>query len=347
MKPRSPTIEGFRVMFSSPSFGLAEIAWRWSFGFAASVLLAFSLFEYFDTLPVSAGDLFLLRTRHPVLISRAIADIFQGSGFRASKTAILLLILLSVAWIVLASWGRAMTVKALLHYFREEQAPARKIALAGNANSQPRSPLGLNLLRVVVTAAAVLGFMGAFFLGGAMSPSTNPALGSAMLIFSAAVVGIVMAWSLLNWTLSLAAIFAIAHGSRTFVAISEAVELCRIRTGAVFAAGTCFGIAHLVVFSIATSVVAFPLAFVGILPAGVILGGVLLVAMLYFAAVDFLYAGRMAAYVAMILPPELFMPDPLPLSGGPERSLRSRYVRSSIDRDEVILSDVQILPAGD
>ena len=34
-----------------------------------------------------------------------------------------------------------------------------------------------------------------------------------------------------------------------------------------------------------------------------VLGGMLLVTLLYFAAVDFLYVGRLAAYVFMIEPP--------------------------------------------
>src|ERR1700681_1061400 len=35
MKRRSPTLEGFQVMFRLPVLGLAEIAWRWSFGLGA------------------------------------------------------------------------------------------------------------------------------------------------------------------------------------------------------------------------------------------------------------------------------------------------------------------------
>lgn len=71
MTRRSPTLEGFRAILQRPSFGLAEITWRWSFGAAAGLLLGFSFFEYLDTLPVSRGDLLLLRTAQPVLISQS------------------------------------------------------------------------------------------------------------------------------------------------------------------------------------------------------------------------------------------------------------------------------------
>src|SRR5271169_2065499 len=119
MKQRSPTAEGFRLLFRRPSFGLAEIAWRWSFGAAAALLLMFSFFEYLDTLPVSKDDLLLLRTTQPVLISRAVMHILRGSGFRVVETAVVLALTLGVAWIVVASLARAATIKALLAYFVE------------------------------------------------------------------------------------------------------------------------------------------------------------------------------------------------------------------------------------
>src|SRR5271167_2380631 len=119
MKPRSPTLEGFRAVFRRPSFGLAEIAWRWSFGAAASLLLVFSFFEYLDTLPVSKADLLLLRTTQPILISRAVLHIFRGSGFRVVETAVVLVLTLGVAWVVVASLARAAIMKALLTCFRE------------------------------------------------------------------------------------------------------------------------------------------------------------------------------------------------------------------------------------
>src|ERR1700728_85383 len=53
MKPRSPTLEGFRTILLRPSFRFAEIAWRWSSGAAAGLLLVFSCYQSLDTLPVS------------------------------------------------------------------------------------------------------------------------------------------------------------------------------------------------------------------------------------------------------------------------------------------------------
>src|SRR5437870_6118549 len=87
MKQPSPTLEGFRAIFRVPSLGLAEIAWRWSFAVAGGALLIFAAFQFLDTLPVTSGDLALLRSRQPALISRAALHIFHGSALRAIAAA--------------------------------------------------------------------------------------------------------------------------------------------------------------------------------------------------------------------------------------------------------------------
>src|SRR5258707_5557330 len=105
-------------MFRRPSFGVAEIAWRWSLGFASGLLLAFSFIQYLDTLPVTGRDLLFFRTRQPALIAQALARIFQGSAPRVILAAFVLLPALALAWMLLGSLGRAATLKALVDHFR-------------------------------------------------------------------------------------------------------------------------------------------------------------------------------------------------------------------------------------
>ena len=62
-----------------------------------------------------------------------------------------------------------------------------------------------------------------------------------------------LAWSMMNWFLSLAAIFVVADGRDTFGAITDAVDLLRRRSGPVFAVGTSFGLAHAAAFVVASS----------------------------------------------------------------------------------------------
>jgi hypothetical protein len=343
MKQRSPTLEGFRAIFRHPSFGLAEIAWRWSFGTATSLLIVFSFFEYLDTLPVSKGDLLLLRTSQPVLISRAVLHIFRGSAFRVVETAVVLLLTLGVVWVVIATLARAATMKALLAYFRESEISISEHTREGNW--QLPSLFALNLFRLGTTLAATVGFLAAILLGGTASRPTDPAPGSALLIFLTVTMLVWIAWSTLNWFLSLAAIFVVANGEDTFGAIAAAVDLCRTRSGSVFAAGTWFGLAHVTAFVVATSIVAFPLGFAAVLPTGVVLGGVILVTLLYFVIADFLYIGRLAAYVAIVELPEapVVLPKPGPAPDNTQHSaagIPSNEAR--VDPAELILSDVPL-----
>lgn len=329
-------MEGFRVLFRRPPLGMAEIAWRWSFGAALCLLATVGFLEYMDTLPVSALDLLLLRSRQPFLVSQAMADIFRGSGPRAAQAIIVLAIALSLGWIVVASWGRAVTLNSLVDYFREPQ---------GETRWHLRGLGGLNALRVAAALGAVVGCMAAFVLAGIVSPDSDPAPGAAFLVFLTVLMMVAAAWLVINWFLSLAAVFVVAQGQDTFGALASAVGLCRDRTGAVVAASTWFGLAHLVAFVAGTSVVAFPLAFAGVLPAGVVIGGVLLVTLVYFAVVDLLYMGRLAAYVAIVEGPE---PEPevvaVPAYPAAPPVLYVVPEESRVDPDESILSDV---PAPD
>ncbi len=338
MPSHSPTLEGFRTILRRPSFGFAEISWRWSFGAAACLLLAFSFFEYLDTLPVTRADILLLKTRQPALVGQAISRIFHGSGVRFVHASLVVGFGLAIAWILVAALARAATVKALAGHFRAK--------MNSDAKATPwhlSSLVGLNFFRVAATLAAVVGGLAAFVIAGMASPATNPSPGAAFLLTMAILLVVWLAWSMMNWFLSLASVFVVIKGSDSFGAIAAVIGLCRDQTGSVFAAGTWFGLAHFVAFFLASSIVAFPLGFATVLPPAVVLGGVLVVTLLYFAVADFLYMGRLAAYVAMIeLPPEEVVAEvsQRPTSGASARA--AARSASAVDQGELILSDMPL-----
>jgi hypothetical protein len=308
-------------MFRRPSLGVAEISWRWSIGGAACALLGFAFLQYLKTLPVSNFDLLLLRSRQPVLVSQAITHIFHGSAPRLVVALIFTSIALAGLWLVTASIARVTTVTWVLQYFRSlcEERPD-----AGETYRRLkcfRSLAGLNFLRVAVMVASAIGCFGAAILAGFLSSPKDPHPGLVFLLFIPLMCLVWLLWSVLNWFLALASVFATRDGQDTFGSLSSAVRLCRERLGALFVVGFWFGLAHLAAFMAATSVVAFPLALAGAVPAGVVLGGVLFITLVYFAVVDFLYAGRMAGYVAIVefpLPPAAVLagtrPGPAPES---------------------------------
>jgi hypothetical protein len=343
MKRRSPTLEGFQVLFRQPALGLAEIAWRWSFSLAVAASLVYSVGQYLATLPVTSVEMFLLRTRQPALILQALTRIFQGSGPRAVAAAVVLTLALALGWIVLASLGRAATLKVLFGYFRKNSEPGDS-ALNATAFQEARpvwrlpSLVGLNCLRAGVTLAALVSAtLGALLLAAASSSKTDPSPARALLIFFVLTMLMGLAWTILNWLLSLAEVFVVGKGLDAFSALVSAVNLCRTHPGPLAAAATCFGMIHLLAFTIATSVVGLPLGFAGVLPGGAVLGGVLMVTLLYFAIVDFLHIGRLAAYVCIVdQPPAGTQPSavgPQPSSGFPPSGLPS-------PSDDDILSDI-------
>jgi hypothetical protein len=328
----SPTLEGFRASFRRPSLTFTEIAWRWTVGAVAWGLLLFSFFEYLGSLPVTNGDAALLRTRQPFLVGRAIAHILRGSLSRAGAAALLAALALSLLWIVAASVGRTATVRALLDYFRRRFASNISAKSAGAMKSSPwRSLIGLNFLRVALAMAALLAFGGAAILVRFVSPDAHPHPGLAFMLFLPLAGLICMVWLMLNWLLSLACIFAIRNGDDVLSALSAAVTYSRERGGPIVAVSTWTGLAHLTAFSVATIAVTLPMAFIRAAPTRLIIAAVMLVTLAYFAVADWLYMARLAGYICIAEMPEALaesatLPTPPPLT--------------SIDRDELILSDI-------
>jgi len=341
--PISPTAEGFRAAFRRPLLTFAEITWRWVVGASATVLFFFGFFEFLDTLPVSNGELLFLRTRHPFLVSQAMAHILRGSLSRGVLSLVLAAILLSLAWIVAASLGRVATVEAMIDYFRARfrefnAADANPVATSDiSKRDQTFALLRLNFLRVSVFLGGIVGLGGAATIAGFASSPEHPHPALAFLLFLPIAVLVRLIWYVLNWFLSLASVFVIRDGEDAVDAISSAAALCRERTGAVFAVSTWTGLAHLIAFAGASTVVSFPLALAGFLPWRLVALGVLLVTLTYLAFADWLYTARLAGYVCIAEAPNVFLAAmPPPARVPPEPT----PLQTSIDRDEPILSDL-------
>lgn len=340
----SPTLEGFRAAFRRPSLTFAEIAWRWMFGATAWALLLFSFFEYLNTLPVTNVDTTLLSTRQPALVGRALAHIFHGSLSRVVPSALLGALALSFLWIVAASIGRIATIRALLDYFTERRGIAGNIsAMDDEIKPRPfRSLAGVHFLRVATMLAAILALVGAAILASFASRDANPRPGLVFVLFLPLAGLIWVVWSALSWMLSLAAIFSVRDREDALGALSAAITFSRARAGAVFAVSTWTGLAHFVVFSVATTAVSLPLALIQITPSRLVIAGVLVVALAYFAVVDWLYIARLAGYICIAEMPEALASSATlhvpPTSG--QQFVTSAPSRTTIDREEPILSDV-------
>ena len=329
--------------------------WRWVVGATAAALFFFGLFEYLNTLPVTRGEMLFLRSHQPYLVLQAIAHIFRGSVSRALLSAVVATLLLSLLWIVVGALGRIVTVRAMLAYVREttrnlvspSNAGEEETKAASRLVARPfRALLRLNFLRMSIALAAVIGFFGAAILAGFVSTDAHPRPGLVLLLFMPLAVLVCVTWFSLNWMLSLAGMFAVRSEDDAVGAIAAAVAFCRERMGAVLAVSTWTGLAHLAAFICATTVVSMPLGLAGLLPGRLVVFGVLLVTLGYFAVADWLYTARLAGYICIAeLPEELLNPQPGP---GPTPVYPSSQMpvasapplQTTIDRGEPILSDL-------
>ena len=322
MNSFSPTSQGFRLAFRRLSIPLAEIAWRWSFASAALVLGWLFFREYLASLPVTRVDRLLLASNQPILISRATHRIFSGSAFRFTEAGILLAIALVMAWIVLASLGRATTVNAIFDEFDFPTTHRTRFS----------SLLFLNFLRAAVTLAAISGAIGAIFLSSSFWSSTRISVEAASRLFFLTLFLTWFAWCMLNWFLSLSTIFAVSDPA--LPPLSESIRLLQRRPLPVLITGIIFGLIHLGAFLTATSAAFIALSTLGaVSPALAWLSQFILIAA-YCAVADLLYTARMAAYIFIMRAPE---PEPVV----PEPTVPP-IAPASIDRDELILSDVPV-----
>ena len=327
MSSPSPTAQSFRLIFRRPAVSLAEIAWRWSFAAAAIVLVTLFLFEYMESLAVKTLDRLMLGSGQPILIARAIHRIFHGSGLRFTQAAVILVLALTVAWILLASFGRAATTKALVDEFEFERPASRRSAIW--------SLISLNFLRAAVTLAAAIVCLGAILFTrstwGVKHLTGGDYARFLVLVWFLAW----LAWSVLNWLLSITAVPVIAARSRSLPAFSSAVSACVQRPGPFLAVGSIFGLVRLgvLIAALIASLITlgvlgarFPRAMV-LLEWGIFAG--------YCAIADFLYIGRLSAYVLL-----------LTHDGSPTRSDHGAVPgtpaapAARVDQEESILSDV-------
>jgi len=343
MSRLSYTAEGFRAAFRRPSLTVAEISWRWAVGATAAALWVFALLEYFDSLPVTDGQLLLLRTKQPFLLGPVIAHILRGSLSRAVPAGLFASLALCGLWIAAASIGRAVTVGDLLDYFADRGTGPGGVSAEAFSRHPMRALVSLNFLRAAVALAAILAFAGAAIVASFASPASAPEPTLAVVVFLplAGLVG--CAWWALNWLLSLASVFGARDGEDAMDAISAALSLCRERTGTVFAVSTWTGIAHVAMFVGAASVVSITLGMATVVPWRVVVGGMILATLAYFVVADWLYVARLAGYVSILELPDGFT-TPAPLPPGPMHSESISVVKAAIDFEELILSDVPVSP---
>lgn len=326
----SPTRDGFRAMFQKPWVGFAEVLWRWSFGTAFLLLLILCFAGYLRSLPVSKGQMLLIGSGQALLVLKTLQQILAGSSLRLIRALLILAIGSATGWVILASVGRAVTLRGLLI---DRELPTGKITF--------RSMLGLSVLRALAFVGACILSLGAFAVL-ANSQQDDSSAGVAILLCLAFVAFVWIVWSAWNWFFSVAAIFVAKDGCGTFPAIGKVAGLCADRTGTLFLVGFWFALVRIAAIYAAGMLC---ILFVGVAPleSAAILAAIIASSLAYFVIADFLYIGRLAAYLSVA---DLPLESPVLLAAGLADSgtLDSGGLSqpTGVDRDELILSDLSL-----
>ena len=286
-----------------PSLLLAELAWRWSFGLAAMVLIGIGVREVQHAVTISPTDELLLGSMQPMLMGEAWAHILRQAMPLLWRVAAILLPALSVMWVAAATLGRAVTIRRVLDYFAEKDGSA-----AQAAKMRWGAMTALHAFRAAVMLAVFLGYIGAGVVASRfvkIEEGTPPSMEGAWVVFVLIFAVVVIVAAALNWVLSLAPVFVARDGRGTWDSMGDAVTLFRQRGSQLTSAATMNGFLRFAGACVASVAGIFPLALIGEVPGSVVWALVAIITVIYCAISDWLLLARLASYVAVVEQKEL------------------------------------------
>ncbi len=300
---RQPIRDGWRVLMRAPEAVLAEIAWRWTFGITLWVLLIVSFHTYISSIEISRAEYDTLQAFEPFTWIAIAVRLLHAIAKGARVMGPVLIPTLSLLWVVLASVGRVITVRALCLEEREGSWTASFL---------------LHALRVLVAFAAVLAYFGpGILIARTFDPKSHFGASFTLSLLSMLVIATI--WGILNWLLSVAAIFTAKDGADITQSLRDSVELSASGKGAINIWFALMRTAAMIAISY-FSLFLLPFMITGNWQAPVL--AIVILSMAYFAFADFLYVWRLAAYIGLNEPePYVAEVPPPPQLLAPEQML--------------------------
>jgi hypothetical protein len=282
-KPPNPITQGLRAVWRDPAIFLLEILWRWSFALLTVLLLFAAGLVLFSGLPIGKYWASTWATHDPAKIGTLALSILMLLGIKAVIAAIVVPIAIAAVWSVLSALGRSVTVRRL-H--------------AGVTPLGFGSILALQCLRAFVTWLSIVLLIAAI-VGEALIATRGPRPDLALyyLLVMPSVLLISAFWLVLNWYLSLAAIFG-RQGQSFRGAFRQARQEVRLQRSDFAGTGFVFLLLRTVALLVALAVCGLASRMAGSAPQAYFTL-LMVVALAYFAVSGFLYMARMAAYLAL------------------------------------------------
>ncbi|HET8887646.1 MAG TPA: hypothetical protein VFQ41_01985 [Candidatus Angelobacter sp.] len=282
-RPPNPITQGLRAVTRDPAIFLVEILWRWSFIIVACLLIVSVGVMLLGPLHIGNAWDSASRSRDPQRMGQLVLTILLILGIKAVIAAIALPLAMALLWSIFSALGRFVTVKRLR---------------PGLTCLRFRSVLALQILRGFFSWFSLILLVAAIF--GAVRIATHgpkPDLLLFYLMMMPSVVLIAAFWLVLNWYLSLAAIFG--HQEQSFLgAIRQARQTVRSQRSDFAGTGFVFLLMRIALLLVAVAICGLTSGMAGTAPQNYF--ALLMVVLLaYLAIAYFLYVSRMAAYLAL------------------------------------------------
>jgi len=264
---------------------MAEVIWRWTFSGTTIALCLFATVRLQRSVVVLAEEQEMLTSKAPLQVVQAILEIWQRARPLVLRLGVIIVPALILLWVVAATVGRAYVT----HRIAAKESPGRPdwVSLAV-----------LNLLRVIalllLVPAYILAAMATLSVSTPESPNHLLALLVFLVLFSIAV----LIWSIVNWMLSLASIYATVARASLFQALRDAWLLLRSRTSQLAAIAAQNATVRTLVGVVFTVIALAPLALRSI-PA-VFWSLEIAIFLLYCVLSDLLLLARLSAYVEVV-----------------------------------------------
>jgi hypothetical protein len=280
-QPPNPITQGLRAIRRDPAVFLLEILWRWSFAAVAVLIVFFAGTILLDKRHVDAVTQGL-QTKDARLIGIALLSGALLLGMKAIVAMIVVPLVIALVWTFFVSPARRITARRL-----RAAAPLRFGAM-----------LMLQFVRAFSTWIAYVLLIGGVALAiyfATSGPRYDPVIFYA--VGSPIVVLIALLWLVLNWYLSVAAIFG-REGQSFPGAFRQARSIVRAQRSDFAGTGFIFLLLRLVLLALVIAICGLTSSMQASAPENYALL-VIIVALIYFAISDVLYVWRMATYVAL------------------------------------------------
>jgi hypothetical protein len=281
--PPNPIAQGLRAVSRDPLVFMLEILWRWSYALLAFLLIFATGAILLGPLPIGNRWAAVWNTHDPQRIASFILTVVLLLGRKLIIATIVVPVAIALMWGVLSTLGRSITVKRLR---------------AGVMALRFRSFMAIQFLRAFLTWASIV-FLIAAVVGETLiaTRSSKPDLALYYLMVMPTVVVIGVFWLVLNWYLSLAAIFG--RERQSFRGAFRQARQTVAKQRADFAGtGLVFLLMRVAILLVALAICGLASRSAGTSPQAYF-ALVMVVAVVYFVVADFLYMARMAAYLAL------------------------------------------------